>query len=114
MRAPTKLPQDVIRSLESFALVILGETVMGAQRIGKVTVCSELRRLGFASGRRARLYGEEFAFVSDPEADENGYCLKAVSHKSGHARRVHIPLSVVRTVERELLVEEKIEIARAA
>jgi hypothetical protein len=28
MRAPTKLPQDVIRSLESFALVILGETVM--------------------------------------------------------------------------------------
>jgi hypothetical protein len=87
---------------------------MGAQRVGKVTVCSELRRLGFASGRRAKLYGEEFEFVSDPEADDNGYCLKAVSHKSRHARHVRIPLSVVRTVERELLVAEKIEIARAA
>ena len=91
---------------------------MKAQFDGKVIVCSELRRLGFASGRRVRLYGGEFEFVSDPEADEYGYCLKAVSHKFRHARRVHIPLSVVRTVERELLVVEKavakIEIARAA
>ena len=86
---------------------------MKAQHVGTITVCSELRRLGFASGRRAKLYGEEFAFVSDPEADEDGYCLKAVSHKSGHARRIHIPLSVVRTVERELLIVEKIEIERA-
>jgi hypothetical protein len=87
---------------------------MKAQLDGKVTVCSELRRLGFASGRRASLYGEEFEFVSDPEADESGYCLKAISHKSCYARSVPIPLSVVRTVERELLVVEEIEIARAA
>ena len=91
---------------------------MGAQPLGTVNVCSELRRLGFASGRRARLYGEEFEFLSDPEADENGYCLNAVSLKSAGARRVHIPLSVVRTVEREHLVVEKvvakIKIARAA
>ncbi len=91
---------------------------MGLQLLGKVNVCTELRRLGFASGHRARLYGEDFEFVSDPEADENGYCLKAVSLKSTGARRVHIPLSVVQTVERELLILEnvmaKIEIARAA
>jgi len=86
------------------------ETGMKAQRDGKVTVCSELRRLGFASGRRTRLYGEEFEFVSDPEADESGYCLKAISRKSAHARSVPIPLSVVRTVEREVLVVEAIEI----
>jgi hypothetical protein len=113
MHAPTSH-----RNCESvtgeFRRLISGEIVMGAQRVGKVTVCSELRRLGFASGRRAKLYGEEFEFVSDPEADDNGYCLKAVSHKSRHARHVRIPLSVVRTVERELLVAEKIEIARAA
>lgn len=87
---------------------------MKAQRDGQVIVCSELRRLGFASGRRARLYGEEFEFVSDPVDDENGYYLKAISHKSCHARSVPIPLSVVRMVERELLVVEEIEIARAA
>ena len=87
---------------------------MKAQRDGRVTVCSELRRLGFASGRRARLYGGEFEFVSDQEADESGYCLKAISRKSGHARSVPIPLSVVRTVEREILTVEEIEIARAA
>lgn len=87
---------------------------MGIQGVGKFAICSELRRLGFASGHRARLYGEDFAFVSDPEADENGYFLKAVSHKSGHGRRVHIPLSVVRTVECELLVAGKTKFAQAA
>jgi hypothetical protein len=85
---------------------------MKSQLDGKVTVCRELRRLGFASGRRARLYGEKFEFVSDPEADEGGYCMKVISHISCHARSVPIPLSVVRTVERELLVVEQIEIAR--
>jgi hypothetical protein len=56
------------------------ETEMKPQR-GIVTMCSELRRLGFASGRRAGLYGGEFEFVSDPEVDNSGYCLKAISHK---------------------------------
>jgi hypothetical protein len=77
---------------------------MKAHCDGSVTVCSELQRLGFASGRSARLYGEEFEFVSDPEADERGYCLKAISRKSGHARSVPIPLLVVRTVEREIFI----------
>jgi hypothetical protein len=37
-----------------------------------------------------------------------------ISRKSGHARSAPIPLSVVRTVEREVLVVEEIEIAGAA
>ena len=86
---------------------------MKAQQDGKVTVGSELR-LGFASGRRARLFGEEFEFVSDPVTEESGYFLKGVSHRSGHARSVDVPLSVVRTVERELLVVEEIAIPRSA
>ena len=92
----------------------LGETAVKTQAVEKGAVCTELRRLGFASGRCVKLYGEEFEFVSDPAADENGYCLKAISHKSCHARSVLIPLSVVRTVERELLVVEEIEIASLA
>jgi hypothetical protein len=84
---------------------------MNSERDRQESVCSELRRLGFASGRKLRLYGEVFEFTSDPVAEGGGYSLKGISRKSGRARSVHIPLSVVNTIEHEIGVIEEMSLA---
>jgi len=84
---------------------------MKMQHSREIAVCQELRRRGFASGRRIRLYGEEFDFISDPIAVDGGYRLEGVSRKSGHTRSVCIPLSVVIPVERQMLLVEEIALA---
>lgn len=83
---------------------------MNSERERQESVCGGLRRLGFASGRKLRLYGEEFEFTSDPAADGEGYRVKGISRKSGPARSVHIPLSVVNTVEHEIVVIEEMSL----
>jgi hypothetical protein len=78
----------------------------------RIFICQRLQRLGFASGGKSRLYGEEFDFISDPISETRGYSIVGVSRKSGNSRRVSIPLSIVQTIEHELLVFEST--ARAA
>ena len=74
-------------------------------------ICKRLKKFGYASELRMRLYGEEFHLVSDPVADENGYSVLAVTLKTGNLRHLRSPLSVVSMVEREL---EREEMARLA
>ena len=88
-----------------------GELVMSSEHDKQESVCDELRRLGFASGRKLRLYGEEFEFISDPVAEGGGYSLKGVSRKSGRARSVYIPLSIVNTIEHEVVVVGEMALA---
>jgi hypothetical protein len=72
-----------------------------------IFVCSRLQHLGFACGHRAKLYGEEFEFTSDPILEEQGYCIEGLARRSGDSRRVPIPLPVVRTIEHEIWVTEQ-------
>ena len=67
-------------------------------------VCEELRRLGYASQHRERLYGDEFDLVSNPFPDGSGYAVGGISRNSDTLRRVPIPLSIVQTIERELFI----------
>ena len=64
-------------------------------------LCERLKALGYAHRNRIRMYGEEFDLTSNPMADDDGFAIDAISRKSGTARRLLIPLSVVQMVTRE-------------
>jgi len=65
-------------------------------------ICERLRRFGYASEQRIRLFGEELHLVSDPVADETGYSVLAITVQTGNLRHLRIPLSIVSMLEREL------------
>jgi len=65
-------------------------------------LCERLKQLGYAHKNRIRIYGEEFDLTSNPVAEENGYAIEAVSRKSGEARRLRIPLSILQMINNDL------------
>lgn len=48
------------------------------------------------------MYGEEFDLISNPVADGNGFAIEGISRKSGNARRVRIPLSILQMITKDL------------
>jgi hypothetical protein len=74
-------------------------------------VCERLRKLGYRSASTIRLYGEELHLISDPEPHESGFAVHGIAVKSSIVKRVHIPLSVVTMIEREITAREKAAIA---
>lgn len=67
-----------------------------------VEICERLKTLGYARHNRIRMYGEEFDLTSNPILDENGAAIEAISRKSGIAKRLRIPLSLLEMVTRDL------------
>jgi hypothetical protein len=74
-------------------------------------VCERLRSLGYRSAKTIRLYGEELHLLSDPAPHENGFVIEGITVQSSIVKRVRIPLSVVRMVEREVAAREKLTVA---
>lgn len=64
--------------------------------------CERLKGLGYTYRGRIRIYGEEFDLTSNPIAEESGFSIEAVSRKSGEARKLRIPLTVVQMVSSHL------------
>jgi hypothetical protein len=61
-----------------------------------VSLCTRLQQLGFTQGSRMKLYGEEFELHSEPIVmADNLVLVDAIEKKSGHLRRVRIPLPIV-------------------
>ena len=75
---------------------------MNKQRL----ICERLKKFGYASERRIRLYGEELHLVSNQVVEEAGYSVLALVVRTGNLRHLRIPLSVVSMLERELEREE--------
>jgi hypothetical protein len=48
------------------------------------------------------MYGEEFDLTSNPVADGGGFAIEAISRKSGKARMLRIPLSILQIITRDL------------
>lgn len=65
-------------------------------------VCERLKALGYAHRNRIKIYGEEFDLTSNPIADGNGFAIEAISRKSGNARMLRIPLSILQMITRDL------------
>jgi len=74
-------------------------------------ICDRLREIGYAKGRRMRLYGMDLYLISNPMADNDGYSVETVEHKSGTVRRTRIPLMVSRVVEEEVAANEGLLVA---
>lgn len=74
-------------------------------------LCEELQRLGYAVRCRIRLYGDEFELISNPFPTGSGYAVEGKSRRSHVVRQVRIPLSLVRTIEREFVVMEESDLA---
>jgi len=70
-------------------------------------LCEQLKAVGYADRNRIRIYGEEFDLLSNPISDEHGVSIEAKSRKSGAARRLRIPLSLVNMVRRDLKSEDR-------
>ena len=69
-----------------------------------IAACEKLRRMGYAKGCRARMYGEEFELTSDPiiaRAQSESVYVEAIERRTGKARRVSIPLPIVRMIFQE-------------
>ena len=65
-------------------------------------LCERLKALGYTHRKRIRMYGEEFDLTSDPIADGNGFAVEAISRKSGDARILRIPLSILQMISKDL------------
>jgi len=65
-------------------------------------VAERLKSLGYAHPNRIRMYGEEFELTSNPIPDENGFVIEAISRKSGLARKLRIPLSILQMITKDL------------
>ncbi|MGD1078748.1 MAG: hypothetical protein ABR881_10555 [Candidatus Sulfotelmatobacter sp.] len=65
-------------------------------------VGERLKALGYAHPNRIRMYGEEFDLTSNPIPEENGFAIEAISRKSGLARRLRIPLSILQMITKDL------------
>ena len=65
-------------------------------------LCERLKALGYADRNRIRIYGEEFDLLSNPISDQHGVSIEAKSRKTGNARRLRIPLSIVQMIKKDL------------
>jgi hypothetical protein len=74
-------------------------------------VCERLRKLGYRSASTIRLYGEELHLISDPVPHENGFVVEGSVLNSMIVKRVRLPLSVVRMIEREVSLRQEAALA---
>ena len=65
-------------------------------------LCESIKRLGYARNNQVTLYGKVFDLVSDPiSVGENFVFVDALERKSGHVRRVSIPLTIVQMAKQD-------------
>jgi hypothetical protein len=73
-------------------------------------ICARVKKLGYASERRIRLYGEDLQLVSNPVADDDGYSVLALTIRTGTLRHLRIPLPFVSMLERDLERDEALRV----
>jgi hypothetical protein len=70
--------------------------------IEQVTLCERIKRLGYSSGGQVQLYGERFDLISDPFCvGDDCVLVDALEQRSGHTRRVRIPVNIVRLAKEQ-------------
>ena len=84
---------------------------MAIQSIREREVCERLKALGYARLNRVRMYGEDFVLTSNPIQEDNGFAIEAISRKSGIARKLRIPLSILRMITRDLTASPRLRSA---
>jgi hypothetical protein len=80
----------------------MGKSSWQSKVIEIVKSAKSSRHLATPTPTRIRMYGEEFDLTSNPIPDENGFAIEAISRKSGVARRLRIPLSILQMITKDL------------
>lgn len=84
---------------------------MKQQSDGQLVIVEGLRKLGYASERCIRLYGDEFHLVSDPFPVGDGFAIEGIDRSSGRSRSIRIPLSLLHMVRRQPMFDGHSHIA---
>jgi len=61
-------------------------------------ICARVKKLGYTTSSRMRLYGEEFEVISEPFAEADGVAVRVKSRKSPQGRVLSLPATVVQSV----------------
>ncbi|HVM92744.1 MAG TPA: hypothetical protein VMT67_08040 [Terriglobales bacterium] len=72
--------------------------VIGTQAVDEI--CSRVKKLGYTTSGRIRLYGEELEVVSEPFFEAEGIAVQVKSRKNPEVRVVRLPSTVVQTANR--------------
>ena len=64
-----------------------------------VEICARVKRLGYGTGQRVRLYGEELEVISDPFPEAGGFAVKVKTKQAETLRVVQIPATVLQSVK---------------
>jgi hypothetical protein len=62
-------------------------------------ICASVKRLGYGVSNSVRLYVEDFEVISDPFLDAGGIAVSVRSKKSDGIRMVHLPATVLQSVQ---------------
>ncbi|HTR25724.1 MAG TPA: hypothetical protein VMI10_17240 [Terriglobales bacterium] len=62
-------------------------------------ICKRVKKLGYTTSGRVRLYGEELEVVSEPFLEAEGIAVHVKSRKNPKVRVVRLPSTVVQTVK---------------
>ena len=66
-------------------------------------LCEKLKRLGYGQNSQIRLYGDKYDITSDPVViADHLVVIDAIEQRTGRARRVRIPLTVLNLAEEKL------------
>jgi len=77
---------------------ILNHSTFGTQAVDEI--CSRVKKLGYTTSGRVRLYGEELEVVSEPFFEAEGIAVQVKSRKNPKVRVVRLPSTVVQTANR--------------
>ena len=66
-----------------------------------VEMCARVKKLGYTTSRRVRLYGEEFEVVSEPFPEADGIAVHVKSKANPKVRVLQLPATVIQTVKRQ-------------
>jgi hypothetical protein len=91
------------RAIHGFRSVVLITRTLEYSPI--LEMCARVKRLGYTTGGRVRLYGEELEIVSEPFPEANGIAVRAKSRKDPEIRVVHLPMMVIHTANDQPLVK---------
>lgn len=58
-------------------------------------VCAQIKKFGYTTSEKIRMYGEEFEVLSDPFPNEIGIAIHVRSRRTSQARVLQLPATIV-------------------
>ncbi|HKM84675.1 MAG TPA: hypothetical protein VJW96_00605 [Terriglobales bacterium] len=62
-------------------------------------ICANVKRLGYATSSRVRLYGEDFEVLSDPFPEAGGIAVHVKSERDSRICVLRLPATVLQSVK---------------